>query len=176
MNRKILLLIMLLPLISKAQSLEDLDLKFGYKDITFDMPSDSVLKAIKARSYLTGKTEKFITYYLPSAYRTFSDFKCQAYLMVQRNTKLLHAFYLTLNNPDKENFRKLIIFFTNLYGAPTETSDVYHTALWKGAKVELSIKYESYPESLSVTILNKIADEELDKIIMNRLDSTKDDF
>ena len=168
--------ILLCSAATQAQTIDELDLKFGYKDIRFDMPVDSVVKATKARTSFALKTERYQYYNLPSPYTKFSDFNCGVYLVRLRETNEMYAFFLNLYDGSKATYDKLIFFFTNLYGAPTKKDDIYDKAFWQGEKVEITIEHESYPEKNSILIQNKIAEDKSEEAMKEKLDKTKTDF
>lgn len=178
--KTIILILALLPAFSFAQSIDSLDSKFGYKNIRFDMPGDSLIKALKGRSpYLLGaiKSENYQMYFIPGReYRQFSDFKCSAYIFNAFEENRIGAIMLSLYDASEYNYTKIVLFFKILYGEPTKEDNIYNTVTWEGQMVRLTVSYDSYPKSLTIKLANRVVEDILDQKTKQKMDNDKKDF
>jgi hypothetical protein len=163
----------------KAQSINDLDDKYGYKDIRFDMNVDSLLPAIKAKGYLfnnSGETKQY-TLTLPE-YKSFAEFKCTALMDVYRKEGIIESITLYMTKANREEFKKLVIFFSSLYGEPTKEGSISDRAYWKGTRMSLIVDYSSgyYANVLQVLLFNDEGVEEYKNRLGLKYEDVKKDF
>lgn len=120
----------------QAQSVADLDQKNGYKDITFNMPFDSLQKVLKIKKAPYQDKDIDAPRYVinEKKYSSIADIPVEAQLQVYDNRIL--SVVLKLESWAKQG-DELVKIFTELYGKPEKLVSIDESYLWKGAEVEL---------------------------------------
>ena len=176
MKLLISLLLGLLPILSICQSTTELDNKFGYKDLKFDMPFDTITKKSKARK-ISFEKEPFVYYEIRNTeYKSFASHVATIYLVQYKVDSSLYAFLFYFDKKDKTEFTDLIVLFTSLYGEPTE-KDVYsYIYNWKGSLCEITLKYDYLKESTTMELISNEVLNKIDAANKKKIDKVKKEF
>ena len=136
-----------------SQSINDLDEKNGYKDLSFSSPLETIIKKTNAKlqGWLSNKQLDCYTI-RNSDYEKFGNFSGTILLFKAKKDTLIHTIYFSDNKKGISEFKELILFFESLYGMETDKDTYNYT--WKGVKVQLVLSYDYIEEKTSFDIIN----------------------
>jgi hypothetical protein len=176
MNKLILLLIFnLFSFQIFAQSISDLDDKNGYKDLTFSLSLETIIKKTNAKLQGWLSTKELDAYTIRNKeYEKFGNFSGTILLFKAKKDTLIHTIYFNDNKKGIAEFKELIMFFQSLYGMETD-KDTYNY-IWKGVKVELILSYDYIQEKTSFDIINLEAENRYEEEKEKIRNETKKEF
>lgn len=144
-----------------AQSVIELDNKNGYKDITFDMPFDSLSQKLPFRKDLyqaPGRNE--IRYTIrEKKYTSINEIPVEPTFTVYKNK--ITTITLKVSNWNRYE-TSTVSMFTALYGEPVKSGAVEKNYVWEGSIVRLSIT-ESYVYKFGLIIIQSTENIEAKK-------------
>lgn len=175
---KIILVILICNLFTIStfsQSINDLDEKNGYKDLSFSLPLETILKKTNAKLQGWLSTKELDCYTIRNSdYEKFGNFTGTILLFKSKKDTLIHTIYFSVNKKGASEFKELILFFQSLYGNETDKDTYNYT--WKGVKVQLVLSYDYIEEKTSIDIINLEAESRYQEEKEKVRNKTKNEF
>lgn len=178
MNKLILILIFFFTSVEIfAQSISDLDEKNGYKDLSFSLPLETIIKKTNAKLQGWLSTKELDCYTIRnSEYEKFGNFSGTILLFKSKKDTLIHTIYFSDNKKGASEFKELILFFESLYGPESDKDNYNYTYTWKGVKVQLVLSYDYIEEKTSIDIVNLEAESRYQEEKEKVRNKTKNEF
>ena len=158
-----------------SQSINDLDEKNGYKDLSFSLPLETIIKKTNAKLQGWLSTKDLDCYTIRNTeYEKFGNFSGTILLFKSKKDTLIHTIYFSVNKKGVSEFKELIMFFQSLYGMETDKDTYDYT--WKGVKVQLILSYDYVQESTTINIINLEAESRYQEEKEKVRNKTKNEF